>query len=214
MSQLTHRELVLRLSWFLKTKLDDSVLIGDADFAAKQLTVEEFEEACELYKKNGKNTFYPKNIQQVVDLVKKPIFDDDIAQNIVSKIFEYQIKRGQSWADMILDTAGEKYFVGVDFTTQKPCRFDNFDEMLICTFGLVGFEIIRRENGWKNFCKNCGDFDKTILRPQLVRLAGSLIKHLEKTGSFEVAPLLSSGGPVLTDGNILKLLSAKGVKDV
>jgi hypothetical protein len=204
---MTHLESVMRLGAHFKTKLEDAFALADADFAKNQVPADQFQFACELYKRDSKNQFYPKNIQCVIDLVKKPITDDDVAQNIVSKILEYQIKKGTDWKNGVKASDNQLYFAGID-QNQNECLYHTFDEAMASVFGTVGLEIIKRENGWTNFCKNSSQFDKTILRPQLVRLAVSLLKHLEKTGSFMPAPLLSaSNEPVL--GQVKNLLNFK-----
>lgn len=197
---ISHAESVLRLATYFKTKLDNVSVALDSEAAAKQLSAPEFEAACELFKTDSKNQFYPKNIQTVIDLIRKPIFSENRAQNIVSKIFEYQIKKGKSWKDGVIAADQKLYWEGLD---QKgdPCLHYTFEQAMHSVFGTVGLELVRRENGWVTFCQNNADFDKTILRPQLVKLTISLIKHHEKTGSFEVAPLLASSGPV--SGNVL-----------
>ena len=193
---MNHAESVLRLASHFKQKLEDTNVLIDTEAAKKQLTEEEFEKACELYKTNSKNEWYPKNIQCVIDLVRKPIFDEDIAQNIVSKLFEYQIKKGRDWSKGVVAADQKIYFEGLD-AKGEPALHYTFEQAMFSVFGLVGIEIVNREAGWVNFCAKTGDFDKTIFRPQMVKLAISLLKHMDKTGSFEVAPLLASNEPVV-----------------
>jgi len=206
---MTHKELVMRLAAHFKTKLEDAFVLADSEFAKHQSTPEEFAIACELYKSDSKNQWYPKNIQCVVDLVKKPITDEDTAQNIVSKILEYQIKKGASWKNAVIAKDQKSYFVGLN-SNQEECLHYTFEDAMVSVFGLIGLEVIKRENGWTSFCANSSQFDKTILRPQLVKLTISLIKHFEKTGSFNIAPLpLELGGPVLGQNTNLLNFKAK-----
>lgn len=193
--------LLIALAAHFKMKLEDSFILADADFLKARLSPEELLQACELYKEDSKNTYYPKNVAVLVDLIKKPITQEDTAQNIVSKLFEYATKKGRSWKDGVLATDQKIYFEGLNEFGAPALKY-TFDEALVSVFGPVGFEIVRREGGWSRFCPYANDSEKTILRPQLVRLAVSLLKHIEKTGTLDVAPLLSASSvaPLLSGG--------------
>lgn len=124
---MTHRELVLRLAAHFKTKLEDVFAVADAEYAENQTSVAEFQLACDLFKKDSRNEFYPKNIQRVIDFVKKPISTEDQSLDDVTKICDAVSKFG--WTG---------------FNEAK-----NY-------IGIRGWEVVRRIGGWQYLCQELG----------------------------------------------------------
>ena len=198
----------MRLALHFNKELPDLKVKYDAEFVSGQISLELFNQACELYKREGNNKFYPNNIQEVINIVKKPVSHEDIAQNLSSKLIQAVIDHGYtwtngSWRNCTLDGVTEirRTFKGA---TQLYLEWDH---AALEVFGPIGLTIVSRYGGWPQFCEIVNDSPDGVVRQQIAKLATSLMNTQERTGSFE---LPHSKESVLLP-NVVQLLKPKEV---
>ena len=62
----------------IKIYVEDLELLSDEETVA----------ACKLYRQNPKNEFFPRPIAKLVQLVKNPVSNEDIAANVAAELLK------------------------------------------------------------------------------------------------------------------------------
>ena len=174
-------EVIKLAAYYEKVFSDEQVSMYTEDL--EPLTDEETALACKLYRQNGSNTFFPRPIAKLVELIKKPISNEDQAQMIVSSIFQMFKKHKESWADGSYTTVdGEfaNYFKGKDFL------YKTFDEAVLSEIWPNGLMVVQKFGGWKSICDNIYESPEGVVRAQLHKLATASLNLYERTGSFDL----------------------------
>lgn len=201
----TFTKAVMMLAAAFTKKLSDMEVTVHAQIASQELTLEQFNKACMLWIKSGEK-FYPNNIMEVVQLVKKPVSNEDQASQLSALLVKAVQDFGRrwdvgSWRHVILDgeTKLEKTFQGSD------TLYLNWEHAALSVFGQVGLTLVNRHGGWERFCEYIDNSPETVTRAQVKNLATSLLNTVEKTGSFEVPLSLSPSKDSVLIGNVLQL---------
>jgi hypothetical protein len=208
----TYSDAVLRLAVHFGKELSDTKVLNDADFVKQQLSLEDFLKAIALYCRDSNNKFYPNNIQQVIDMVKKPVKNEDIAANIASEILKAVSNHGYTWArgswgPCIIDgvTRVERFFKGKDIS------YLQWEHAALSVFGPVGITIVRKYGGWESFCNTVNESQDGVVRAQITKLASSLLNTQDRTGSFDIPLISGESSPLL--GTIIQLAERKQIKE-
>lgn len=109
--------------------------------------------AFDLYMHDSKNRFFP-NPSQLREYLEKKVDAKLEADSLARKIDKAILTYGQSWGEGYFDGFYENdrskpklYYIGKD---RK--KHATFKEAIISEVGEIGFGIIERRGGWKQFC--------------------------------------------------------------
>lgn len=174
-------EVIKLAAYYEKVFSDEQISMYTEDLEA--LTDEETVLACRLYRQNGANTFFPRPVAKLVELIKKPVSNEDQAQLIVSSIFQMFKKHGESWSDGSYTTVNSEfanYFKGRDFLHKS------FDEAVLSEIGPNGLMVVQKFGGWRSVCNNIFESPEGVVRAQLHKLATASLNLYEKTGAFDL----------------------------
>lgn len=173
---------LIKLASYYEKVLSDEQIQIYSEQLSQNLTDDECLVACRKYIDDPKNEFFPRPISKLIALIKSPISNDDMSQNISSLLMEAERKYGVHWSEGYYQS-GETIYKGKDVSHKT------WQEAALSIFGPVGLKVVDRYGGWKNFCINIYESPDGVIRAQIKNLVGSLQNISQKTGSFEGALL-------------------------
>jgi hypothetical protein len=178
MSKQKMFQVVQLAAYYEKTLSDDQVKMYVEDLG--DLTDEETSTACKIYRSIPENTYFPRPMAKLVQLIKKPISTEDSAEDIASLMLKAVSDFGHTWADGTFRADYGFVFKGRD--VQYLC----WEYAAETVFGKEAVEIARRYGGWKQFCLTVNDSPDGVIRAQIARLAKSLINNNEVISNFNL----------------------------
>lgn len=190
--------LVKLAAYYEKTLTDEQVEIYSNQIM-ESLTSDECAHACKLYINDPKNEFFPRPVSKLITLIKSPISNEDISQNISSMLIEAEKRFGPHWDEGCCQE-GQMIFRG------KDCAYTNWRHAALSVFGEVGLKVVDRYGGWKDFCINIYESPDGVIRAQIKNLATSLQNTIQKTGSFDYLPTREPPKGLTSTGDIMKFL--------
>ena len=172
-------EIIQLAAYYEKIFSDEQISMYAEDL--EPLTDEETIMACRLYRKNGANAFFPRPVAKLVELIKKPLTNEDQAQLIVSSVFQMFKKHGEAWSDGSFSTVEGEF---ANFFRGREYLHRHFNEAVFSEVGPVGFMVIHNFGGWKSVCKNIYESPEGVVRAQLFKLALASLNQIEKAVPF------------------------------
>lgn len=164
-------------AYYEKILSDEQILMYVEDLAA--LTDEETITACKIYRSIPENTYFPRPMAKLVQLIKKPISTEDAAEDIASIMLKAVSDYGYTWADGTFKADYGMVYKGRD--VYYLC----WEYAAETVMGKEAVEIARRYGGWKLFCQTVNESPDGVIRAQIARLAKSLINNSEVRSQFE-----------------------------
>lgn len=171
--------------------------------------------ACKLYINEPKNEFFPRPLSKLIQLVKKPVTNEDQAANLTSEILKAVLDHGYRWTkpthgfvkreDGLIELG--QYFKGRD------TKYYSWDHAALSVFGPVGLEIVKKYGGWEILCEKVNESPDGVIRAQIKTLALSLMNTHERTGSFGLSLSPSGSAPLLSGQNLIQLANIKTIKE-
>lgn len=170
---------------------------------AESMTDQEVAIACKKYIDNPANEFFPRPVSKLIYLVKKPVSNEDMAQNITGLLMEAVRAYGPHWAS-------GHYQNGAPVFAGKDQAYTTWENAALSVFGQVGLVAVQRYGGWLNFCQNVYESPEGVVRAQVKNLTTSLQNIKEQTGSYASLPYQSEQtGPVNELQNLISITSNK-----
>lgn len=204
---MTISTLIIKLAAYYEKILTDDQVEIYANQLAESLTPEETALACKKYIDNPANEFFPRPVSKLIYLVKKPVSNEDMAQNITGLLMAAVRAYGPHWASGHAQS-GEMIYAG------KDQAYKTWENAALSVFGQVGLVAVQRYGGWLNFCQNVYESPEGVVRAQVKNLTTSLQNIKEQTGSYASLPYHSEQiGPVSDVSNLISIMSnGKSIK--
>ncbi len=200
-------ETLIKLAAYYEKKLSDEQIEMYSAQLSEHLTELEAALACKKYIDNPGNEFFPRPVSKLIYLVKKPVSNEDMAQNITGLLMEAVRAYGPHWASGHSQN-GEMVYAG------KDQAYTTWENAALSVFGRVGVVAVQRYGGWLNFCQNVYESPEGVVRAQTKNLLTSLQNIKEQTGSYASLPYHKEQiGPVSDVSNLISIMSnGKGLK--
>lgn len=208
------KALVMLAAYYEKVLSPEQIEIYSNQLS-ESLTPEEVKVACKLYIDEPKNEFFPRPVSKLIQLVKKPVTNEDQAANIASEIMNAYVNHGYRWNtpthgyikrdDGVIELG--QYFKG------KDTNYFQWDHAALSVFGPVGLEVVNRYGGWTSFCEIAKETLDGVIRAQIKTLALSLMNTHERTGSFGLSLSPSQPVPLVSGQNLIQLANIKTIKE-
>lgn len=196
------KESIVKLAAYYEKVLSVEQIQIYSEQISRMLTDSETQIACSLYIDDPKNEFFPRPVSKLIYLIKKPVANEDISQNLSSILMEAERKYGVHWIEGHFQS-GETIFTGKDMS------YRDWKDAARSVFGDLGLRVVDRYGGWKEFCKNIYESPDGVVRSQIKNLTNSLQNIQEKTGSYDALSHSESSNVIQLLGNIKTLEGAK-----
>lgn len=141
-----HKIKLLELAMFYEKVLSDDQVQLYGKYLYEKLTVQELDQAIRLYFDNPQNEFFPQPISKLVALIKNPIQDQDMANEVASKLCSALSKYGPDSWERARDYIGE-----------------------------LGWLVASKLGGWSYLCQTLTNSEMQIFRAQARDLAKTQI---------------------------------------
>ena len=194
---------IIKLAAYFEKNLSDEQIVMYAEQLSRSLTIQEVQLACVRYVDDAKNEYFPRPVSKLVSLVKTPVSNEDISQNVSSLILAAERKYGVHWGEGFFQN-GEPVYQGKEFV------HSTWTEAAASVFGEIGLKVVDRYGGWKNLCLNIYESPDGVIRAQIKNLTNSLQNIVQKTGSFDVI----TGGQSVGLTQMAKVLEFKDFKNI
>lgn len=143
----TKKMLVKLASYYEKTLSPEQINIY-AEQLHGALNHQEMSHACKLYIDDPKNEFFPRPISKLIQLIKTPVSENDVAVDVASRVLEAVSRFGWANEGEAMDYVGE-----------------------------AGKMAVKRFGGWMHICQNLGvDISITTFQAQIREMIKSGLK--------------------------------------